>query len=35
MGDIDGKEADEVVQVIEERRGVYRKLVIRDGRGDE
>ena len=33
MGDIDPKEAeDEVVQVIEEKRGVYRKLVIRDGR---
>jgi nitrite reductase (NADH) large subunit len=32
MGDIDGKETDEVVQVIEERRGVYRKLVVRDGR---
>ncbi len=32
MGDIDGKETDEVIQVIEDRRGVYRKLVIRDGR---
>lgn len=33
MGDIDAKEMDdEVVQVIEEKRGVYRKLVIRDGR---
>lgn len=32
LGDIDGKETDEVVQVIEERRGVYRKLVVRDGR---
>lgn len=33
MGDIDAKEIDdEVVQVIEEKRGVYRKLVIRDGR---
>ena len=33
MGDVDPREADdEVVQVIEERRGVYRKLVIRDGR---
>jgi nitrite reductase (NADH) large subunit len=33
MGDIDAKEADdEIVQVIEERRGVYRKLVIRDDR---
>jgi nitrite reductase (NADH) large subunit len=33
MGDIEARHAtDEVVQVIEERRGVYRKLVIRDGR---
>jgi nitrite reductase (NADH) large subunit len=33
MGDIDAREADdEVVQVIEEKRGVYRKLVIRDDR---
>lgn len=33
MGDIDPRQADdEVVQVIEERRGVYRKLVIRNGR---
>lgn len=33
MGDIDAKDAgDEVVQVIEETRGVYRKLVIRTGR---
>ncbi len=33
MGDIDAKEADdEVVQVIEEKRGVYRKLIIRDDR---
>jgi len=33
MGDIDPKEADdEVVQVIEEKRGVYRKLIIRDER---
>ncbi len=33
MGDIDPREADdEVVQVIEEKRSVYRKLVIRDGR---
>lgn len=33
LGDIDPRQADdEVVQVIEERRGVYRKLVIRDGR---
>jgi nitrite reductase (NADH) large subunit len=33
MGDIDPKEVDdEVVQVIEAKRGVYRKLVIRDGR---
>jgi nitrite reductase (NADH) large subunit len=33
MGDIDAKEADdEVVQVIEEKRGVYRKLVIRGDR---
>lgn len=33
MGDVEAKHADdEVVQVIEEKRGVYRKLVIRDGR---
>jgi nitrite reductase (NADH) large subunit len=32
LGDIDGKDTDEVIQVIEERRGVYRKLVVRDGR---
>ena len=33
MGDIDPNEAeDEVVQVIEETRGVYRKLVIRNSR---
>ena len=33
MGDVDAREADdEVVQVIEEKRGVYRKLVIRDDR---
>lgn len=33
MGDVDGREADdEVVQVIEEKRGIYRKLVIRDDR---
>jgi nitrite reductase (NADH) large subunit len=33
MGDVEPREADdEVVQVIEERRGVYRKLVVRDGR---
>jgi nitrite reductase (NADH) large subunit len=33
MGDIDPKELDdEIVQVIEEKRGVYRKLIIRDGR---
>lgn len=33
MGDVDPREADdEVVQVIEERRGVYRKLVIRNDR---
>lgn len=33
MGDVDAREADdEVVQVIEERRAVYRKLVIRNDR---
>ncbi|MCE9562481.1 MAG: FAD-dependent oxidoreductase [Planctomycetes bacterium] len=33
MGDIDAKDADdEVVQVIEEKRGVYRKLIIRNDR---
>jgi nitrite reductase (NADH) large subunit len=33
MGDIEARGADdEVVQVIEQRRGVYRKLVIRDDR---
>jgi nitrite reductase (NADH) large subunit len=33
MGDIDARgDDDEVVQVIEERRGVYRKLVVRDDR---
>ncbi len=32
LGDIDGKDTDEVLQVIEERRGVYRKLVVRDGK---
>ena len=33
MGDVDTKEAgDETVQVIEESRGVYRKLVVRHGR---
>jgi nitrite reductase (NADH) large subunit len=33
MGDVDSREADdEVVQVIEERRGTYRKLVIRNDR---
>ncbi len=33
MGEIDSNQADdEVVQVIEEKRGVYRKLVIRDDR---
>ncbi len=33
MGPIEAVEdTDEVVQVIEERRGVYRKLIIRDGR---
>ena len=33
MGDIDQREADdEVLQVIEERRGIYRKLIIRDER---
>src|SRR5262249_25989217 len=32
MGDVDSREADEVIQVIEEKRGVYRKLVIRDDR---
>jgi nitrite reductase (NADH) large subunit len=33
MGDIDARgDDDEVVQVIEQRRGVYRKLVVRDDR---
>jgi nitrite reductase (NADH) large subunit len=33
MGDVDPREGDdEVVQVIEEKRGVYRKLIIRDDR---
>jgi nitrite reductase (NADH) large subunit len=33
MGDIEAREADdEVVQVIEEKRGVYRKLIIRNDR---
>jgi nitrite reductase (NADH) large subunit len=32
LGDIDGKDTDEVIQVIEDRRGVYRKLVVRDGK---
>ena len=33
MGAVDGDlPDDEVIQVIEERRGVYRKLVVRDGR---
>lgn len=33
MGDVEAKQADdEVVQVIEENRGIYRKLVIRHGR---
>jgi nitrite reductase (NADH) large subunit len=33
MGDTEPKEAyDEVVQVIEERRGVYRKLIVRGGK---
>jgi nitrite reductase (NADH) large subunit len=33
MGDVDPREGDdEVVQVIEQKRGVYRKLIIRDDR---
>ena len=33
MGDIDAKQAqDEVIQIVEEQRGNYRKLVIRDGK---
>ena len=33
MGLIDAaNDADEVIQIIEDRRGIYRKLVIRDGR---
>jgi nitrite reductase (NADH) large subunit len=31
MGPIEAREDDEVVQVIEERRGVYRKLIVRNG----
>ena len=32
MGLIDAGEGDEVLQTIEERRGVYRKVIVRDGR---
>ncbi|HEX4610802.1 MAG TPA: FAD-dependent oxidoreductase [Urbifossiella sp.] len=32
MGIVEPSDADEVIQVIEDRRGVYRKLVIRDGK---
>ncbi len=32
MGVVDAAESDEVIQVIEDRRGIYRKLVIRDGK---
>jgi nitrite reductase (NADH) large subunit len=33
MGDVEPRhDTDEVVQVLEERRGVYRKLIVRDGR---
>jgi nitrite reductase (NADH) large subunit len=33
MGQIDAtNDSDEVIQVIEDRRGIYRKLVVRDGR---
>jgi nitrite reductase (NADH) large subunit len=32
MGVIDPDDRDEVIQVIEDRRGIYRKLVIRDGK---
>jgi len=32
MGLVDAGEGDEVLQTIEERRGVYRKLIVRDGR---
>src|SRR5207247_11143774 len=31
-GVIDPADRDEVIQVIEDRRGIYRKLVIRDGK---
>jgi nitrite reductase (NADH) large subunit len=32
MGVIDPADHDEVIQIIEDRRGIYRKLVIRDGK---
>jgi nitrite reductase (NADH) large subunit len=32
MGDIESRGGDEVIQVIEERREVYRKLIVRDDR---
>ncbi len=32
MGAVEPADGDEVIQVIEDRRGVYRKLVIRDGK---
>ncbi len=31
MGDVEGGPDDDIVQVLEERRGAYRKLVVRDG----